>query len=104
MAIGPFELLIILVLLGVFALWVWPHWVLCQRLGWSPSLSLLLLVPMAGLVFQIVLVWQVLPVAGHARAFVVLLLVPLVNLVMVFWLGFSEWPQREAPPRQAGSS
>lgn len=93
--IGPFELLILLFILTVGIFWVWPHWVLCKRVNWSPWLSLLLFVPIGGFIFQVMLVWQALTIMRYNRVLILLLLVPLVNLITVFWLAFSEWPRGE---------
>ena len=50
--------------------------------------------------------WQMFKKAGYSGALSLLLLVPLVNIVMILWFGFSEWPvvreNRELRSRMTG--
>lgn len=58
--------------LVVAAIAVVPFWRLCKRVGYSPWLSLLILVP-------------------------------LLNIGLVYFLAFSEWPSQKGSPPLAGS-
>jgi hypothetical protein len=100
---GPFglgigELLILLPFFFFFSfVFVIPAWVICDKLGWPPPLSLLALLPWIGYLFVIALSWEALPRAGATRWLMLLLLFPLLGLVMLFWLAFSEWKAPVTP-------
>ncbi len=101
MDIGPTQTLLIL---ETIVVGIWPAWRLCGRVGWSRWLILLLFVPIAGLIFLLMLAWKTLPMAGYGRLFVLLLLVPIINVLMLFWLAFSQWdPELRAAPRGEAS-
>jgi len=67
---------------------------LCDNLGWSLWLTLLLFIPAVGLVFAVVLAWQALPRLGHSRALVLLAGVPVAGRLMLVWLAVQRWPKR----------
>lgn len=94
MAIGPFEFLLIL---GSGVLWVVALWVICGKIGWHPVLSLLVFVPIVGIIFGVMTVWEALGKAGHTRWLTLILVIPLVNLVFTYWLAFSTWPSERLP-------
>ncbi|MBZ5635173.1 MAG: hypothetical protein LAO55_18780 [Acidobacteriia bacterium] len=43
-------------------------------------------------ILPVIAFWKIFAKAGHSGALGLLLLVPLVNVVMFFFLAFSEWP------------
>jgi len=42
--------------------------------------------------------WKIFKKAGFAPALSLLMLVPLVNIIMLFFLAFSEWPALKKSP------
>jgi hypothetical protein len=46
--------------------------------------------------------WKIFQKAGFNPALAILMLIPIVNLVMIFFLAFAEWPalKRTQPPQQ----
>ena len=95
-ALGPAELLIIV---GIIALVFWPVWRICQKVGWSGWLVLLLVVPLVGFVFSLALIWEALPRAGYSRWLIPLFLVPVLSLMMLLWLAFRPWPEEPRAPQ-----
>ncbi|MDP2674892.1 MAG: hypothetical protein Q8Q00_08300 [Dehalococcoidia bacterium] len=91
-SLGPVELLILFAAFLVF----WPEWRICQKVGWSGWLVLLLIVPLAGFVFLLALTLEALPRAGLSRWLVVLILFPVLNLLLLLWLAFQPWPAEAA--------
>ena len=49
------------------------------------------------LVVLVVPFWSIFRKAGFAPALSLLMIVPLVNLIMLFWVAFSEWPALKKP-------
>ncbi len=88
--IGPFEALLFF---GAIV-WVVPLWVICDKIGWHPALSLIAFIPLVGAIFGLLTVWEALGKAQHSRWLVLILLIPLVNLIFIYWLAFSTWPSQ----------
>jgi hypothetical protein len=59
---------------------------------WVLILSLIVLVPF----------WKIFQKAGFGGALAILMLVPIANIIMIFFLGFAEWPslRKPQPPPQ----
>ena len=71
--LGVSELLLILVLgiIALLALFVWPYWRIFKKAGFSPALSLLMLVPIANIVMVFFLAfadWPALQQTDHRVA------------------------------------
>jgi len=65
MALAMFAILPIIILVGL-AIVIVPFWFICKKAGFSPWLSLLLIVPLGNLVLYYLLAfaeWKVVPVA-----------------------------------------
>ena len=58
------------------------------QIGHLVVIAILLILVLAG----VVPFWQIFKKAGFAPALSLLMLVPLVNIIMPFFLAFSEWP------------
>jgi len=54
---------------------------------WFLIASLIILVPF----------WKIFQKAGFSGALAILMLVPIANVIMIFFLGFAEWPSLKRP-------
>ncbi len=61
LGVGELLLIVVLGIIALLALFVWPYWRIFKKAGFSPALSLLMLVSIA-------------------------------NIVMIFFLAFTDWP------------
>jgi hypothetical protein len=67
-----------------------------------PELLIVLPILVIGLIILTVIpYWFILRKAGHPPALSLLMLIPLVNIVLLFWLAFGDWPALRAPARPA---
>ena len=41
--------------------------------------------------------WHIFQKAGYSPGFGILMIVPVVNLILLLWLAFSEWPSLRQP-------
>ncbi len=57
-----------------------------------PELILILVVACVVIVLLVVPYWRIFGKAGFSPALSLLMLVPLVNIVMLYYLAFAEWP------------
>ncbi len=78
------------------------------------------LVSLVGIIFAVIVYWQIFAKAGYSGAMGLLMFVPIVNIVMLCVLAFGEWPiyrelnylrqmaargpQYQPPPQQFSSS
>lgn len=51
-------------------------------------------------VLPVILYWKIISKTGNAGPIALLMLIPLVNLIVIYWLAFADWPAL----RQAGST
>ena len=59
---------------------------------------LVMIVVMA--VLAVILYWKIISKTGNAGPIALLMLIPLVNLIVIYWLAFADWPAL----RQAGGA
>jgi hypothetical protein len=45
--------------------------------------------------------WKIFEKAGFSGALSILMIIPIVNIVMIFYLAFSEWPALRGPRQPA---
>lgn len=65
---------------------------------------MLLLMPIIWAIMLAVIIfphWKIFQRAGYSGAMSLLLIVPLVNIIVMFWFAFTEWPALRG--RQGGS-
>ena len=56
------------------------------------SVFIMLIIPLILLAVTIIPFWMIFSKAGYHGALSLLMLIPLVNLVMLFFLAFAQWP------------
>ncbi len=63
-----------------------------STLGVSEIVLILCCMIVVFLVILVIPYWQIFKKAGHPAAFGLLMCIPLVNLIMLYYLAFSDWP------------
>jgi hypothetical protein len=63
------------------------------------SLAMIAVLVVIGIIVFIIPYWKIFGKAGYSPAMSLLLFVPIANIIVIYWLAFSDWP---ALRRQAG--
>jgi hypothetical protein len=64
-----------------------------------PEIFLILSIVIVGFIVLLLLpYWKIFGKAGFSPALSLLMIVPLVNIVMLYYLAFSEWPSLKKNP------
>jgi hypothetical protein len=64
-----------------------------------PEIFLILIIVVVGFIVLLLLpYWKIFGKAGFSPALSLLMIVPLVNIVMLYYLAFSEWPSMKKNP------
>ncbi|MCX6143077.1 MAG: hypothetical protein NTZ35_07645 [Ignavibacteriales bacterium] len=69
----------------------------------NPEIVLILLILLAGAVLLVLPYWFIFRKAGFDPNLSLLMLIPLVNVAMLFYLAFAEWPILKQQQKQAGT-
>ena len=62
------------------------------NIGVPEILLILLAVVIVGIIFVLVPYWRIFRKAGFPPALSILMIVPLVNIAMLYFLAFTDWP------------
>jgi hypothetical protein len=73
-----------------------------MNLGAPEILLILFVVLFMGIVLGVLPYWFIFRKAGFAPALSLLMIIPLVNVVMLFFLAFAEWPVLKEQQKQLG--
>jgi hypothetical protein len=66
-----------------------------------PEIMVILLVCVVAMIFVLLVpYWKIFGKAGFPPALAFLMFLPLVNIVMLYYLAFSEWPSLRQTPKQ----
>ena len=63
-----------------------------SNIGLSEVLLIFIVVIIFAIIFLLVPYWRIFGKAGFSPALSLLMIIPLVNLVMIYYLAFAEWP------------
>ncbi len=63
-----------------------------SNIGLPEILLILFIVVLFAIVFLLVPYWRIFRKAGFPPALSLLMILPLVNVVMIYYLAFAEWP------------
>jgi uncharacterized membrane protein len=69
-----------------------------SNLGVTEIMAICMFVLMFGIVILIPY-WRIFAKAGFSPRLSLLMIVPLANIVMLYYLGFKEWPSLEETPK-----
>jgi hypothetical protein len=63
-----------------------------SNIGLPEILLILSIVVLFAIVFLLIPYWRIFRKAGYPPALSLLMILPLVNVVMIYYLAFAEWP------------
>ncbi len=63
-----------------------------QTIGLSEIVVILVVVVLFVVVFLLIPYWRIFEKAGFSPALSLLMLLPIVNIAMIYYLAFAEWP------------